>query len=422
MSVFFRKYAALKDDSLVKNAIYLFGVLAVGSLAGFITWAITTRLYTPEDVGIATAVLSVAQLISLTATLGLGTGLVRFLSSAENPAQMVSTTLTVTCIASVALALGYLLGTGLWAPSLRFLTQKPVYIIGFVLFVLLLSLATLVQQVFQACRESRFAFWQVLAAGSFRLIFSLLFIPLGNMGILLAVLLSTFLALAGSFSFFLPRVIDHYRYQLLFSLKLFKQLFPFSIGAHIAGVIAQAPILYTPSLLLGSLGAQSSAAGYLGMMIGSMISMPGQALAVSAFAESSAPAAEKKSIFSRSTRISLVITLALALLSALFARWILAVFGKSYVEEGAALIFWFAVAAPIVSLNKLAFSVFQVQKRIAALLGFNLVSTVIFFLFIYIMLPHWNLQSVGVAWLISQAGFALLFFGDMIKKEKTSRL
>ncbi len=421
MSAFFKKFTELKEDSLLKNAAYLFGVLVVSSLAGFITWAITARLYNQEDVGIATSVLSIAQLISLTATLGLGTGLVRFLSTAGNPAQMVNTTFTVTGTASVILSLGYLMGIKLWAPSLHSLSQNPLYTIGFIFFVLFLALATLVQQVFQACRESRFAFWQVLAAGLLRLVFSVLLIPMGSMGILLAVLISTFLAMTGSSLLFLPKVIENYRWRPALSMPVFKQLIPYSIGAHLAGVVAQAPILYTPSLLLESMGAQSSAAAYLSMMIGSMIGMPGQALAVSAFAESSAPVAERKSIFTRSTRISLVITVALALLSALFAPWILSIFGKTYATEGAPLIYWFAFAAPIASLNKLGFSVFQVQKRIITLFSLNLVSTVAYFLSMYLMLSRWDLQAVGFGWLVAQAAFALLFFGDMIKKGKPGK-
>src|SRR3990172_289079 len=88
------KLTRLARYSLFCNAGYLMGVDVVNSLGGFLFWGIGTRVYPPESVGIAAAVLSSGTFIASLAGLGLGVGLIRFLPESKNPSRLLNTSLT----------------------------------------------------------------------------------------------------------------------------------------------------------------------------------------------------------------------------------------------------------------------------------------------------------------------------------------
>ena len=92
------KLVAFYRESVVKNASYLLRqqlrVLLSG--LGFVFWVVAARLFSKSDIGVATVVLTAASFIVSLGLLGLDAGIVRFLSTAEDPqAQLSSQPLTV---------------------------------------------------------------------------------------------------------------------------------------------------------------------------------------------------------------------------------------------------------------------------------------------------------------------------------------
>ena len=69
--------------SLYRNAVYLMLDNAIPALSGFAFWVIAARLYSAENVGIASATISVTGLLVAFSTLGLGNTLIRFLPNAR---------------------------------------------------------------------------------------------------------------------------------------------------------------------------------------------------------------------------------------------------------------------------------------------------------------------------------------------------
>ena len=64
---------------LHSNSVYLVGNSAVVGFLGFMFWVVAARLYTAEDVGLGSALISAALLLSFLARFGLGFGVIRFL-------------------------------------------------------------------------------------------------------------------------------------------------------------------------------------------------------------------------------------------------------------------------------------------------------------------------------------------------------
>jgi len=83
-------YNYLPNDSLYKNSIYLILSTGVMAVFAFFFWMINTRLYSTEQVGIGTILLSIMTLISSFSNLGLGTGLIRYLPTSERKKMLLS--------------------------------------------------------------------------------------------------------------------------------------------------------------------------------------------------------------------------------------------------------------------------------------------------------------------------------------------
>jgi O-antigen/teichoic acid export membrane protein len=64
------------------------GVMAV---FGFFFWIINACLYSDEQVGIGTTLISIMTLISSFSILGLGTGLIRYLPTSERKNKKINT-------------------------------------------------------------------------------------------------------------------------------------------------------------------------------------------------------------------------------------------------------------------------------------------------------------------------------------------
>lgn len=398
------------EDSLLVNSFFLFAILMFSSGFGFLVWLTASRLYLPDDVGLATTVISTSQLFTGLASLGLGMGLIKFLPVAENPARMINTALLFTLGLSILVSLVYVLGVPLWSPSLAALNSREGFLFAFLLCAPIFGANSLMQMVFQALRQSKYGFWMVVITNLLRLLLTVLLASWGAIGIIAAMLIGMTLSVLTGVLVFLPRVQPAYRFGAAWHIPTLKQLIPFSIGVHLALQVYQVPLLITPLLVMERLGPAYSANAYIAWMLGSLIASAGQAIAGSAFAEGSHDAEGFGKVFTRSLRLSFWITCALAVLLGLGAPWVLLIFGKSY-QYAAPLLVWMVLAAPFASLNRVSFSRMQVEQDIKQLIVLSMLSSVVFLLLFFLMVDQWELKTVGIAWLISQISLTAMCFG-----------
>ena len=84
-------YNYLTNDSLFRNSIYLMLSTGVMAVFGFFFWIRNARLYSAEQVGIGTNLISTMTLISSFSLLGLGNGLIRYLPTSERKNKKINT-------------------------------------------------------------------------------------------------------------------------------------------------------------------------------------------------------------------------------------------------------------------------------------------------------------------------------------------
>ncbi|HJZ05363.1 MAG TPA: hypothetical protein VJ327_05890 [Patescibacteria group bacterium] len=398
----------LLNNSLFVNSGYLLGIMLLGSIGGVFFWGLSARLYSPNDVGLATAILSISQLLSGIAGLGLGIGLVRFLTSSADPQEMLNNTLTLIVLSTILVGVLYLLGIKFWTPTLNFLSQGLMIAIGFIGFLVITSLASQYQAVFIAYRESRYAFWQVTLTNISRIMLVIVFISAGAQGIVAAVAVGMIFAIGISQTRFLPIVIKGYRLRPRLSINVFKSLMPYSFANHVADFLYRAPVLITPPLVLELLGAKFSAHVYIAWMLGSLITSPGQALAGAAFAEGSNTPDNLRQILIRSTRFGVGVTVLLAAIVGIGSPWALELFGKSYSTGIVALFRLFAIASPFMVVNMIYFTALRVLNKIGELILLSASSAVITLAITYFGIQHIGLESIGLGWMVAQVLITLV--------------
>jgi len=400
--------AQVLRDSLIVNSSYQLGILLLGSIVGVFFWALSARLYSPNDVGIATAILSISQLLSGIAGIGLGMGLMRFLASSADPQKMLNNTLTMIVLSTTLVGVLYLLGIKFWTPTLNFLSQGFIIAIGFIGFLVITGLASQYQAVFIAYRESRYAFWQVTLTNISRIILVIVFISAGAQGIVAAVAVGMIFAIGLSQTRFLPIVIKGFRLRPQLSINVIKNLAPYSFSNHVADLLYRAPVLITPPLVLELLGAKFSAHVYIAWMLGLLIASPGQALAGAAFAEGSNTPDDLRQILIRSTRYGVGVTVLLAAIVGIGSPWALELFGRSYSTSIVALFRLLAIASPFMVVNMIYFTALRVLKKIGELILLSASSAVITLAITYFGIQHLGLESIGIGWMGAQVLITLI--------------
>jgi O-antigen/teichoic acid export membrane protein len=392
----------LLRDRLLRNAGYLLGVTGVNSLAGFIFWTLAARLYTTEQVGLASSVVSVTALLAGAASLGLGVGLVRFLPERAQPQRTLNAVLTLTALTSLAVGAVYLLGVGSWSPTLTVLAERPVYAIGFLAFIAVTGWSSLLQMAYLGRREAAYAFWQMVTMNAMRLLLVVGLAQFGAPGLVGSVALAVGIADLLGVIGFLPRLIRGYRPRPLWAPDEWRPLVPYSVGNYAADLLYRAPMLLAPLLVLERLGAASSAHAYIGWMLGGILASPGTALASSTFAEGSHAPREVRPLLLRASRYAVGVTLPLALVAGVAAPWVLSLFGPSYAAEATTLMRWLAVAAPLMAFANLYFAGLRVRRRIKEMILLSAAVAAISLLVPLLRLDSHGMGSMGQGWLIAQ--------------------
>ena len=143
------KIEELFNVPLYSNTFYLTVASQLLALLGFPFLWVIAHFYMESEVGTYAAVLAAAEIVGTFAHLGLGVGLVRFLSgSGENARPMINTAFTVGTLASVAASLVFfgviVIGN---ISELLFLTEDLLYLGIFIALVVAFQVSYLVDQI-----------------------------------------------------------------------------------------------------------------------------------------------------------------------------------------------------------------------------------------------------------------------------------
>lgn len=385
------------------------GVMAV---FGFFFWMINTRLYSSEQVGIGTTLISIMTLISSFSLLGLGNSLIKYLPTSDKKNEKINTSFMLVGLTSILISIFFLIFLKTFSPKLLFVRESIIFSLLFILFIVFSSLNVISENVFIAYRSSKFVLIKNTIFSIVKLILPIFLVALGAYGIFMSV----GIAIAVAFLFSLVILIFRFNYlpKPIIDRIVVKRMTKFSLGNYIAGFIGGLPVMVLPILIINSIGAKFSAYFYIDMMIASLLYIIPIATSQSLFAEGSYSERDLKIRLKKAIKIISLILIPAILVTFLFGNYILLAFGKEYSSEGVIFLQILAISGIFISINCIGNSIFYIKHRIKLIILVNLLGTSII-LSLSIMLIHQNLLGIGVGWMLGQ-GIISVIYSLYIKK------
>ena len=401
---------ALWRNPLYSNAVYMMVAYLATAAFGFVFWIVAARFYSVSDVGLASALVSAMNLLSILSSLGFGYAMIGFLGASKKPVGLVNSGFTIVGLAAIAAALVFMLGVGLWSPALVYTRNNPAYLIFFVLVVPAAALSTLTDNTLIARRKAGYALARGLLFNVVRAVLPVLLAgQLHSFGIYASWGAAVFVSLSFGMFVLLPRALPGYRPAIDIDRESLGGVMQFTFANYLGDLLCAAPVLILQSLMVVNLlGSESNAYFAIAWAMGSILNSIPTAVSVSLFAEGSHDEGKLQQTILRSAKMTFLVLTPAVVLVLVLADKLLLLFGAAYSENGATLLRLFAVSAFPLGVNYLYFGTRRVERRMRVPLLLMLLAGAVTLSLSYLLMPRMGIAGAGVAWLASQSGIALV--------------
>jgi O-antigen/teichoic acid export membrane protein len=395
----------LIQDPLHRNSFFLILSTFVMAVFGFIYWLVVARFYPPEIVGLATAVFSLATLLSNLSTFGLKTGIIHYLPQTKSKNILINTIFLFSVVLSTTVTLISFQLLRYVAPQLAIALKPVSFAISFIIFVVFSSLSTIIEGVFAAYRSVQFTLLKNALLSFTKLFLPVFFISQLTFGIFTAWNLALMLAV----------VVSIYNLSHQFSFKLhpglnfnlLKTIGKFSILSHFSNFFASLPTLILPIIMTNFLSANDIAYYYMDMMIVNTIYIIPLAVGQSLFVEGSYGNANLMKNFNKAAILVFSLVIPVITLIMFFGSFILSIFGHSYGANGSQLLMLLSLSAIPVSIYSLCQSILNIKHQLVASIMINFVGFCLIFALTYFF-ASLKLTGIGYAWLIGNTVMAAM--------------
>jgi len=399
---------SLFRDPLYKNSLFIMLSSITNAVFGFFFWMIVAQLYSAEDVGIATALLSSLVLIILLSRLGFDFSIIRFFPIGDK-SKIFSTSIILSTLFAIALGLIFIIGVDIFSPKLHLL-KNPLYTFIFLTTILMYSVITLTAQSFIALRKGEFYFFQTVVQAS-RIIFVFFLTFFGAMGIFSSFSLAFFLSLIIAI-LLINRMI---RFNISIDGDYIKESFRFSAGNYFANIFSFAPSQILPIMVLNLLGAESAAYYFIAFAIARLIFEIPNSISMSLFVEGSHGESLKKNILKSCIAILGLLTPVVVFVY-FFGEFILYLFGKNYIQAFD-LLRLFVISSFFVAITYIYLSIKRVQMDLRSIVFLNGLTCVLLLTLSYFMILRFDIIGIGYAWIITYFSNSLLIIYLVVKRK-----
>ncbi len=400
---------SVMNDSLYRNSIYLMASTGVMSVLGFVFWIIVARFFDSNDVGLATAMISVMGIIVAISSLGLNIALVRFLPKSNLKNNKINTVFNIVTVVIIIISSLYLLLIEFLTPNLMFIKENIFLALSFIFFMVIAGLNHILESIFIAFRDTKYNLYRNLIYSIVKVILPLIFVFFGFLGAF--VIYSSWMigVLFGViYCFFI--LITKYKYRPSFAIydSILKNIRGYSFDNYIAGTLLLVVSLLMPIIVLNKLGAEQAAYYYIPMMLANLLYTIPYSSSNSLFAEGSYDEKELKKLIFKSIKIIGFLLLIACIVIFIFGKYILNIFGENYAIEGLDLLKLFAISSFFVAFNHISSTILRIKNKTKILIlintinGILLISLSLFFL-------SMGIVGLGYAFLINQLLIGVIY-------------
>jgi O-antigen/teichoic acid export membrane protein len=410
----------LHHDSLLRNSIFIMSTTIATSAVGYIYWIVAAHLYTPQNVGLASALISALLLTSTLSNLGIGSTLVQMLPRTKNDhdwsltinAGLVTGTVSGLLAGGIVVAL-----LPLFSPQFA-VVWHPVYALLYVVGVPLAIATTLIDQTFVAERTSSGMLIRNASFAVIKLILMILpvlLLSIGALGIFSSYVLALAASLLGASLLLVPRLKRAYQLSLRGIVTRVRAMVSSLAGNHFINVGGLAPMGLLPVFVTIQLSAADNAYFYTATMVGDFFFVMASAVAVSLFAEGSYAATDLAKKVRSSALILSALLIPAMLVVFIGGRYILLLFGPGYVQHGLPVLLVDTVAAVPDAVTNIYISVLRVQGRLRRAAILNLGMAALTLILAWILLPIFGVVGAAMAVLIAQTAGCVVTGFDYLR-------
>lgn len=385
------RIAGMARDSLYRTSFFMAFANLIGAGCGFFFWIIAARLYTVEQVGLATALISSLALVALFSTLGFDSSIIRFLPL-EDKGKVISASLIVTTVACILAGAIYIILAMILTPSMP-LWQEPGYSLAFISVAVLNSITVMGGYAFIADRKADLYLMQNLMQ-AIRIPALLPLTFLGVFGIFGAIGLGY---LAAAIYILVKIQLRITRLMPKVDQQFIRKSFRFSSLNYLSSLLFAAPTLIMPILVLSLLDEAEAAKYYIAFALGTLVLIIPSSFGTSLFVEGSHGNALRKSAL-RAGGATLGIMLPAVMVLFFFGDRLLGLLKGEYVEAFD-LLRIIALSSFPVACYSLFIPIQNVRMKVESILKLNALRCILLLGSSYVLVNKYGILGAGYAWM-----------------------
>jgi O-antigen/teichoic acid export membrane protein len=401
--------AALRQgraDPLVRNSLYLMLTTATMAAVGFVFWLINARLYTPDQVGQATALITAVTVLSYVSLAGMNTTVIRHLAGVPDPGDVVSSAVGTVGLAAVGFAVGYVLLLPVLAPDLAHLVRHPGLAALFVILTVGSSVNLLTDSIFVARRAAGWNFaLDGLLLGVVKLALPFALVGLGVFGIFAASAAAS--TVAALVSLTVCHHVMHMRLRPTLNSALLRETWSYSAANYVASWLNLLPIMAMPLALLRGADAVLTAGFFAAFQIATIVNSIPYAVCEAMFAEGSLEGNHLRHTARRAAGLIVGLTVAAVLVVLLVGDFVLGLFGPTYRATAGSALSVLALGALGVSVYSWGNSLLKITGQLLEIVVVNAVYATVIIALAVIWAPRGPVW-VSWAWVIGNVSAGIV--------------
>lgn len=418
----------LYSNSLLRNSIFIMGTGGATSVFGYFFWILAAHIYSPYNVGLGSALISALTLASILANLGIGYTLIQILPHKETGhawSLTINAGLATGIVASLLTGTIAVVALPLFSQQFAIVEHYLGYAIAFVAGVAILTVSSLLDDIFVAERAAHFMLLQNAAIAVLKIPLLILpvvlMIQMGAQGILLSGIIAMAVALIGALLLLIPRLGRSYRLAVRGMVGQLRSMLSSFTGNYFIRLGGLSTSYLLPVVVSIRLTPTDNAYYYTTSRLGDFILSASSAVAISLFAEGSHAANDLPHKVRSSVKIMAILLIPTMIFCFLAGHYLLLVFGPDYAQHGLPLFRIDIISSVPDAITNVYVSVLRVQGRLrfAGLLNLGMAGLTL--VLSWILLPKMGIAGQGLAYLIAASVGSLAAGVDVIRIRRQQR-
>ncbi|HZU12936.1 MAG TPA: polysaccharide biosynthesis C-terminal domain-containing protein [Chloroflexota bacterium] len=392
--------------SLLRNSVYIMATTATTSFLGFFYWMAAARGYPAHDVGLTSALITAMSLASSIANVGIPTAIIQVLPRRESRhawSRTVNGALLTGTLSALLVGLAVAVGLPVLAHQFAVLQRSQIYFWSFVVSVPLMSLGTIIDNLFIAERSAgkmlvRNTFFGVLKLG---LVIAFVVLGAPFFGIFLSWVLGLAAGALLAFAVLIPQL--HRGYTLsIEGLGEMRSIVGPLAGNYVINLGYMIPFYLLPVAVTVRVSPTANAYFYTTYMLAGAAFLISPSVSSSLLAEGSYAEQSLMSQVRTSFLVIGALLIPVGLVLLLAGRQVLSFFGPLYSSHGFPLLVILVISTIPEAVTNVYMSVLRVRHLLRYGAVYNTVLATLILVFAWILLPHFGIVGVGMGWLIAQ--------------------